>query len=206
MHIKLVGIDPSLSNFGFCRATYDTDIADQERRLVINGIWNVSTEIGKDRKVVRKNSDDLARAGTLQKALQIMCKDQDIAMVEVPVGSQSARAMASYGICVGVLASCPIPLVQVLPHEVKLAAVGHRQAAKEEMIAWAAAKFPLLKWNRYAKDGKVVGKGGKIVATWKMGDLKSDNEHMADACGALVAGVQTDEFLRSLALFRQRAA
>jgi Holliday junction resolvasome RuvABC endonuclease subunit len=191
MEIKLVGIDPSLTNFGFAHAVYDTDIDDPAKRLIIHRLTLVSTEATQVKKV-RKNSDDLDRAEILYRALQAHCKDAIFAMVEVPHGSQSARAMASYGVCVGVLASCPVPLIQLRAEEVKLVAVGHKQAAKEEMIEWAIAKYPHLNWIL----GKVKGKVQPLAK----------NEHLADACAVLEAGVQTDEFKRALSLLSLKAA
>lgn len=47
----------------------------------------------------------------------------------------------SNGICVGVLAACPVPLIQVSPTETKLAAVGDKGASKTVMIGWAVGEY-----------------------------------------------------------------
>jgi Holliday junction resolvasome RuvABC endonuclease subunit len=203
MNIKIVGIDISLSNLGLAVGTYNTDAA----KFTVGNLILVSTELDKaNRKTVRKNSDDLRRARILQRALAFVVKDADVACVEMPVGSKSARAMASYGMCVGVIASCTVPLIELTPYEVKEAAVGHKQAAKEEMIAWGVVRYPYANWRRHERAGKVNGKGGKELASWKVGDPKSDNEHLADACAAVEAGLKTDEFARMLAMLRLKAA
>jgi Holliday junction resolvasome RuvABC endonuclease subunit len=104
----------------------------------------------------------------------------DIICVEIPVGSQSARAMASYGICIGVLASINKPMIQVTPTEVKVAATGNKSATKREMIIWAFSQNSSLKWLTRTTNGDNI--------------LIDKNEHMADAMAAIKAGISTDEF------------
>lgn len=187
--IKVIGIDPSLRNMGFCKGTIDLDTLQVE----VTDVILVETEANKKTaKVVRKNCDDLDRAKLLHDAIVRECAGHALAFVEVPVGSQSARAMASYGICVGVLAACPIPMIQVTPSEVKLAATGSKHAAKQEMIEWAFAKYPDAPWL-------AVNRGGKKVPTL-------NNEHLADATAAIHAGVLTDQFRQAAMMMKALAA
>ncbi len=179
MKVKVVGLDPSLNNWGIAHATLDIDSLEIE----ISHFQLVQTD-SQNGKTTRKNSDDIRRAAALYGGMMLGCTGATVAFCEVPVGSQSARAMASYGICVGVLGACPIPLIEVTPFEVKLAAVGHRQAAKEEMIEWGVAKHPNAPWLR---------DGGKLV-------LK--NEHLADATAAIYAGIKTAQFMTVLQMLR----
>lgn len=181
--IKIVGIDPALRNFGFAQATLDVHTLE----YTIDNLILVESE-NEAGKTVRKNSDDLRRATDLFKGLEAACKGATFAIAEVPVGSQSARAMASYGMCVGVLAACPIPLIQVTPTEVKLAAVGTKTAAKEEMIEWAMAKHPGANWLMRKSKGVMVP--------------MNDNEHLADACAAIEAGLLTAQFQQAIAMYR----
>lgn len=186
--INVVGMDPSLRNFGLVKATIDLDtmqVSAYKMSLIKseNGI--------KKTKTVRKNSDDLDRAKHIQEAMVEACKDATFAFVEVPVGSQSARAMASYGICIGVLSSCPIPIIQLTPTEVKLAGTGIKTATKDEMIEAAVEWQPDAPWLRVKRSGKM--------------ELIGDNEHLADACFAIKAGMATDEFqsiIRTLKILR----
>lgn len=86
-----------------------------------------------------------------------------------------SRAMASYGICVGVLGALRatgIPFFEVTPNEVKLAAVGSKVATKDTMINWAKHQHPEANWPKAA----------------------SKAEHMADATAAIYAGLRTNEF------------
>lgn len=185
--IKVVGIDASLNNFGVVKAGVDLDtgkITPYEVKLIQPPKADAETK-----KKVRKNSDDLRRARWLCANLKQVCKEADIAIAEMPFGSQSARAMASYGICLGVLASCPIPLIEVTPMEVKLAGAGHKTATKAEMIEWAVSLHPGVKWL-------TCKRGGKSVVT-------ANNEHIADALAAIYAGVDTEQFQMAAAMFRR---
>ncbi|TSP14010.1 crossover junction endodeoxyribonuclease RuvC [Cupriavidus campinensis] len=184
MKINIVGLDPSLQNFGVAHALLDTETM----ALLIGDLKLVHTEPEKKGKQVRKNSEDLERARLLYEGMTSATKGAAIAIAEVPVGSQSARAMASYGMCVGVLASCQIPLVQVTPSEVKLVATGYKNATKQEMIEWAMQKYPEAPWLR-------VKRGGVMVPT-------NANEHLADAVAAIEAGIKTDQFKGFLALMK----
>jgi Holliday junction resolvasome RuvABC endonuclease subunit len=178
--IRVVGLDPSLRNWGVAYALLNIDTL----AIDVTAFRLVETKPN-TKKQVRQNSADLECAQQLAVGQRLACVGASVAFCEVPVGSQSARAMASYGICVGVLGSCPIPLIQVTPTEVKLAAVGHREAAKEEMIEWGVNNYPDAPWIR-DRNGKVLGK----------------NEHLADAIAAIVAGIQTPEFRAVLGMLR----
>lgn len=177
--IQVIGVDPALRNFGFAVAKVDTETNEIKS---IESLELVKTEDDAGKKV-RRNSDDLRRAREHVKALQRLSDPSNgttVAFVEVPVGSQSARAMASYGVCIGVLASCKCGMVEVTPTEVKVAATGHKTATKEEMIDWATGLFPKAPWLKRTVKGKTV--------------LKNENEHLADAVGAINAGLQTSQW------------
>lgn len=184
MKIKVIGMDPSLSNWGFLKAEIDVD-TNEVRGI---GIDLAETKPGKDKKTVRKNSDDLRRARILSDAVKDQCKDVAVAFVEVPVGSQSAAGMKSYGVCIGVLATLNIPMIQVSPDEVKLAGAGKKTSSKEEMINWAVVDQPLLNWYTRMYKGKV--------------ELMNKNEHVADALAAIYAGMKTEDFQSVVAIAR----
>ena len=185
MKMKIVGVDPSLRNFGIVEAVLDTDTMEF---AITNMNLVESEDNAKKAKTVRKNSDDLRRASLLHTGFQDACKDAAFAFIEVPVGSQSARAMASYGICIGVLASCPIPMIQLTPTEVKLAMTNEKTATKGEMIDAAVKAHPYAKWMTRKSKGELV--------------LLNDNEHLADAVGAITAGLKTNEFRSAVAFVK----
>ena len=183
----VAGIDPSLSNFGLAKGVLD--LSGTPTLASIDELKLVSSEADKtSAKTVRKNSDDLRRARALYDGFQEFIKDVELVFVEVPVGSQSARSMASYGVCIGLLASINKPLIQVTPTEVKLAAVGSKTASKADMINWATKLYPDAEWLRQKKKGEMV--------------LVNKNEHIADAVGAIHAGLLCDQFKQMTAFLR----
>jgi hypothetical protein len=179
--IKVVGLDVAFANFGMVRATVCHGTNSSLDGIFVDEL-KLLTTVGQDKKVVRKSSDDLRRAKELLHPLIRFCNNSTIAFAEVPHGSQSARASWSLGISVGVLAACPVPIIQVSALEVKLATVGKKTASKAEMIAWAVSRHPDAEWLRHGK---------KLVAA---------NEHLADAVATIYAGMRTDEFKGLLAL------
>ena len=186
MKIAIVGGDPSLTNFGFAHATYDTDTGEID---IVDLVLAETAPASKaTAKVLRKNSDDLSRAKILYDAFQKETSKAVFAFIEVPVGSQSARAMASYGVCMAIIASCPVPFFQLNPTEVKLAATGSKHASKEEMINWATQAYPNANWLKRTVKGKV--------------EYLNKNEHLADAVGAIYAGVAGAEFKQAVAMFK----
>ena len=183
MKLQVVGLDPSMSNFGMVKGFLDLD----EGTLTLTDRHIEVTKPNKaDKKVVRKNSDDLNRAVASYTALTKFLKGVDLVFVEIPVGSQSARAMASYGMCIGVLSSITLPMIQVTPGEVKKAATGKKTASKDEMILWATDEYPELDWYTKKQKGETTFTGA--------------NEHVADAIGAIHAGILTQEFKQILML------
>lgn len=183
--IQVLGMDPSLRNWGLSIGTYDLET----KKLQIQKL-DVIRPVLPTGKQTRQNSQDLEAAKQLTLAAVQAAKQVQATFVEVPVGSQSARAMASYALCVGVLGAMRaggIPFIEVTPGEVKAAAVGKSTATKKEMIAWAVAQHPEVKWPTYKKNGQ---------------DLITEDlaEHMADATAAIHAGLRTNTFQQALTL------
>jgi hypothetical protein len=192
--ILVAGLDPALANFGIARMHLDLDTL----RLSLERVRTISTEklAGKG-KVVRQNSDDLRRARELHEAFHEELQGCKIAFGEIPSGAQHARSALGFGVALGVLASCPIPIIEVMPVETKLASAGSKTAEKGDIISWAAATYPQIGWRTYHKDVIVKGKLKR-----KAGDLHEDNEHDADATAAVHAGIQTQQFKQLLALWK----
>lgn len=165
--IRIIGCDPSLRNFGIAKGWLDLDTLEWEVDEVVLARTDKSKIKG-----VRKSLDDYMRVRILHEALREAEKGAGIAFIEMPIGSQSAAAMLSYGACIALAASIEVPLIQVTPTQVKVEAVGDKNATKEEMIAWATTMFPNVNWLRQGK--RITGA----------------NEHLADACGAINAGME----------------
>jgi Holliday junction resolvasome RuvABC endonuclease subunit len=183
MKIPVLGMDPSLRNWGLAAAELDLTTGILETPSL--GLVCPDDLTGKQ---VRQNSNDLHLAQQLADKVIPAAKIAKVIFVECPVGSQSARAMASYGVCVGILGairSLNIPLIEVTPTEVKLAFTKNKNATKAQMIAKAVELYP---------DAAFPTHHGKMT---------SKAEHVADALGAIHAGVNTSTFQNLMRLFQQ---
>lgn len=182
MKITVLGMDPSMRNWGLAEALLDLDTGVLETP-------SLSLVQPKDLegKQVRQNSSDLHLTAQLAVGVLPRARKAKVIFVEVPVGSQSARSMASYGFCVGVLGAVVaegIPLIEVTALEVKKALSGKKDATKAQMIDAGMAQYPHANWPSH---------NGAISA--------AKAEHVADAIGAIHAGVQTPMFQNLLRLF-----
>lgn len=187
--LRAVGLDPSLRNLGMVMGHIDV-----KQNLFIPDDLDIVQPNRLEGKQVRQNSKDIHDAHQLAEGAWLNLKGADVAFVEVPVGSQSSRAMASYGICVGVLGalrSSGIPFIEVTPTEVKKAATDNKSASKANMIEWAMEKYPRLPWPMQTKKGVTSVIAGKA-------------EHMADAVAAVHAGMKTNEFQQLLRILRNQ--
>lgn len=181
--IKVVGQDPSLRNWGLAVGSLNLET----KKLTVDYV-DLTNPVLPTGKQVRQNSSDLESALQLYKGAADAAIGAHAIFVEVPVGSQSARAMASYGVCVGVLGALRangIPFFEVTPTEVKLASVGNKTATKQDMIKWAMESHPEANWPTYKQNGKVMVSEAKA-------------EHMADAIAAIYAGIRCNSFQQML--------
>jgi Holliday junction resolvasome RuvABC endonuclease subunit len=186
--MHLVGHDPSLRNWGYCETTYNTET----KKLRVNRVGVICPLLSQS-KQVRQNSLDLEAAHQLSCFARATTLTANALFVEVPVGSQSARAMASYGICVGILGSLRsegIPFFEVAPTEVKMASVGSKTATKQQMIEWAMTKHPEANWPMVKQKGKFAVSSAKA-------------EHMADALATVYAGITSQPFQQMLGMMPQ---
>lgn len=183
--LKVVGFDPSLRNWGY--SIGNLLIQNSKISLEIETSGVIQPELSKN-KQTRVNSEDINRANFLfahanQKIIDSKAK---LVFVEVPVGSQSARAMASYGICVGILGairSVSAHFFEVTPSEVKLAVANNKTASKQEMIDQIVNWHPEINWP---------SNKGKITS--------SKAEHIADSVGAIYAGLKLPSVLQIINL------
>ena len=173
--IEVIGIDPSLRNWGLAKGFYDLD----DDFLIISDLSLVRPVLDENVKA-RKSSLDLSSACQLSFSTLNYIQGAKAIFAEIPIGSQSARAMAQYGICIGVLGAVRAsgkPFFQLTPTEVKLAATGSKTASKQEMIEWATYAHPEASWPR--QKGKIIG---------------TQAEHLADAIATIHAGLNTKYF------------
>lgn len=177
--VRIVGVDPSLRNWGLAKGTYDT-----ERKLLSIAKVDVIQPTLPQSKKARKSAIDLIAAQQLTAGMLEFAEDAHLTFVEVPHGSQSAAAMKGYGICIGVLGALRevgMPFFELNQREVKLATVEKQDATKQEMIDWATNLHPEADWpTRTVKGIPTV--------------IASKAEHMADAVATIHAGIQSAYF------------
>ena len=176
--MRLVGMDPSLNNWGLAEAVLEKN---GELKIIC---FSVTQPVVPAVKQIRQNTKDVTAAAQLFDAAYNFTGLAQVVFAEVPVGSQSARAMASYGICSGVLGALRAlgrDFIEVSPAEVKRAATGSATATKSQMIQWAIAAHPEANWPKFKRDGVEYISEAKA-------------EHMADAIAAIHAGIRTPMF------------
>jgi hypothetical protein len=187
--LRVIGFDPSLNNWGIAKGLLTPTITGGHV-LTIEQLDIIQPTFS-DGKQVRNNSKDLERAEQLAKGAWAAAQGADAVFVEVPHGSQSARAMASYGVCIGVLGALRtsgIPFFELSEAEVKMASLGKKgKTTKQEMIDWATQEHQEVSWPRH---------NGQINA--------SKAEHMADAVAAIHAGIESKLFQQMLAILRKK--
>jgi Holliday junction resolvasome RuvABC endonuclease subunit len=179
--IKVAGLDGSLRNFGIAKLLYDTNTGS----LSVDALELIETEKTKN-KQVRASSDTYNRAHEIAMAAQLCVEECDICFAEIPFGGQSYDAVLGFGITIGIYASLSLPLIEVAPIETKKATVGTKTASKQEMIEWAFETYPTAPWL-------TTKRGGQLVPTLK-------NEHLADACAIVHAGILTPAFKQAAAI------
>ena len=174
-HLKIVGLDPSLRNWGIAigEALLDTGV------LTITGLDTIRTEAQPANGRVRGSTWDIQSAYTLYEGVYNHIVDADIICVEVPTGAQNNIGATGHGICLGILGSLfSKKLIFVTPQSVKKI-IGNKAATKADSVALAVSKHPEAPWPRH---------NGKVSVT--------KAEHSADALHAIYAGAQTKEFIQ----------
>lgn len=166
-----MSVDPSLRATGVALGHWDG------RGIEVERVHLIETE-KTAAKTVRKNSDDLRCARLIHDELVRLraLHKPVVTIVEVPSGTQSARASWTLGVMLGLIAALPLPVVEVSPVEVKKGWAGSKAASKETMIALAVERYPGLGWLRHG--GRITGK----------------NEHLADAVAIMHTGAVTAHF------------
>jgi Holliday junction resolvasome RuvABC endonuclease subunit len=181
----VIGIDAAFANMGLASATIGMR-AGRPAILSCDNLHLITTEV-EAKKQVRVSSDELRRAVLLHDGLKewIARCNPVLAFAEIPSGSQSASAARCLGIAVGVLASCSVPIVEVSPMDVKRYFSTKGTVSKDQIIAWAADRWPDAPWLRTKRKGAM--------------ELTKSNEHLADAMATIAAGLNTAEFKQLLA-------
>lgn len=174
--IVVMGIDAALAHMGLVKVLVcpktrtilelvDLKVLSTDK-MVEKGMGVSKDRLRRGRELVR----GISNFGYNGKHIARIC------CAEAPEGSQSAGAAFALGIATGILCGVTVPMVDVTPHEVKMASIGKRTASKEEMRQWAFSKFPNAPWIEH------------------LGRRTNENEHVADALAAIEAGMLTEQF------------
>lgn len=183
--IVVVGFDPSLRNWGIAKGIY----VPAEHKLIVNHLDVIRPTISEG-TAVRKNAKDVEASEQLATGAWAVMEGVQAVFAEVPHSGQNSRGAIGYGVCVGVLGALStsgIPLYQVSEGEVKKATTGNLKAEKKDTIAWAMQKHPEAPWPMQTQLGVTTVVAGRA-------------EHMADAIGAIYAGIASKPFQQALLL------
>lgn len=164
--ITIAGVDISLTNLGMVKGKLDLS----EGFFDDITIDLVTTKPSKNKTVV-KRIDDVDRMRQLYLGFTEFMADVDAIFIELPTGSQTANAAKSYAISCYTLATTDKPFILVDPKYLKKHSAG-QSATKDQMIAWARKNYPDIPIPK----------------------AKAKAEHIADAFGAIHAGITLNEF------------
>lgn len=180
--ISVMGLDGSLANFGIAVAIVDSEskkITDVKDLVLSKTLPN---------KKLKRADDDYARFQQHWHVVKDLAYKHNINVMfgEIPSGAQDARASFAFGGITAMLAGLgtQFQMTTVTPAEVKLAACGSKHADKEDVIAAMHGLFPDTNW--------ITGKKANAmnIKTASGLFLTNANEHLADACAVIVAGLK----------------
>jgi len=189
MKLSVLGFDPSMTHWGVAGGIYNTKSGTLKIKTI-----DCIIPVKITTKSAFTNTVDIDVGKQLFKQVLSVAEQHDIIFAEVPVGTRSSRGMCAYGMCcqlIGALEILNNPCIQVTASQVKKALHGNPKASKHEMIAAAFKQYPNLNWPTHQANGRPVMTGGKA-------------EHMADAIGAILAGLQTNQFQSLLSIHKRK--
>lgn len=180
--IRVAGGDPGFVNFGLASATIDLDSSV----IDVDIIDIIVTEPSKNKSVL-SSADSVRRIQEVHNGYTKFIEPCHVVFIEMPsTGAKDANSLRALSYALAIASCTKKPIVQLKPAEVKEHAFG-KGASKDEMVEWATDLYPNLKWP----------KGRKYC-----GKYSSKAEHMADAIGAIHAGVASSQFLLSLSMMK----
>lgn len=183
--VNVIGLDGSLANFGIAIAQVETGTWEI---LSVSSLVLSKTAKSQDKKVKRSDDDFLRFKQHWQEVVEIgNAHAVEYIFGEIPSGAQDARAAFAFGGVTAMLAGLAYfnkNVITVTPSEVKVAATGVKHADKEDIINSMYATFPDADWLVSKKPNAMNIK----TADGKY--LTNANEHLADAIGIILAGLE----------------
>lgn len=133
--INILGMDPSMNNWGIAAAKYHKESSDIQ-------VVHLSTVSPTSVQTGNKRHMDIA--SQLYTRLLPYLNGADCICVEAPTGSKDFNAAVSYAVCctlIGILQTKGIPVFTVSPKDVKRV-VGNPEATKKDIVEWVAQRHP----------------------------------------------------------------
>lgn len=179
--IKLLALDPAMNNTGVMEGVLSQGKLWELRGSCINRKL-LEEKMTPDKLALKsswKAAHDLEYFSLLNQQLQLNLESCHICLAELPIGSQSAMAMKSYGATLALLASLSKQEKPFIP--VKARQVRSLGKTKDDIIQWAKTTYP------YALLDKA-----KCLA-----------EHEADALAVMHLGLNQEGLLKELKTTQQ---
>lgn len=185
--VRVLGLDPGLRRTGYAVASIDP-VARSILDVLNIGVLE-TFPLG--RRGIRKTSEDLRRAKEQADGLRRVLKRTPVDLIAAEMATTTPYTLAtfSFGVMVGILASLGPPIVELLPHEVKIAATGSARATKSEIIAWALTQpsSQTLDWPTSTRRNRLdLAYQGRFVTL--------QAEHPADALATVAACLGSEQF------------
>lgn len=180
--INVLGLDGSIQNFGLAVGQIDPSTWEL---LSVSALVLSKT---KKAEKTKRADDDLARFRKHWMTIEtLIAIDNPLHLfAEIPSGSRDVRAAFAFGGVTAILAGLTLSheVTTVTPMEVKVAATGVKHADKEDVIAAMYERFPKAPWLTSKRPNAMnICKDDGLYLT-------NDNEHLADAIGAILAGLE----------------
>ncbi len=171
MKIKFISVDPSLKNTAVVYGYINDGV------VIPEGYKLIQTEKSKNSKIIR---DLVNRSKTILDSIHNLIQDwgPEVCFAELPTGSQSSQASIGVGISCCIIASLKEPVFTVTAFDVKMCAVGNKNASKKEIIAYCDLEYPEFPFER---------KRDKTIVETRM-------EHVCDAICVAEAGLKSKDF------------
>lgn len=166
--MKVLGFDPSMSNWGWVLA----DIVDGNITPLMSGVICVSAD-----PVTYKNKpvQNIHRASLIYRELiDVVSNGYYDVYVEVPHGGKSSQAAVSATMCQTIIGALRVHGINVIPVTAMAnkKTIGNKSASKDDVIDWINQRHPDFLPKK--KDGSI---------------LKNKAEHIADALLTIYTGL-----------------
>jgi len=191
--LMVLGVDPGLALTGFAIAEVNVQTGTIAK---VREVGVLKTEKNPHR-IVRKTSDDLARARLQADRLRALMDKHHIDVIACEMATTTPYTLPtfSFGVMIGIVAALAKPVIEVLPSEVKIAATGTRNATKQEIIHWAVKLT-----SRQRLDWPTSNRRNQLGLLYQGSSVTLAAEHPADALAAIQAALLTEQFRLACAM------